>query len=227
VITYIVTEKRENYEKNGGHAVKIKLEKLSGQPCLVQFYEDVTLEKIKRLGIRAVVFSGYSTPLWEHKLESFRGVYELARQGEMPMIGLCGGHQLLGELWAAHNDKKLTKMTGYPIRKLRKDEPDPNPAYHPGFFKEWGFYPITLVRRDPLFAGVKSGFLASEFHRCHVPKLPKDFVLLATTPGCRIQAFRHKSRIIYGTQFHVENWTDYYPAGKRIIENFFRIAGIR
>ena len=226
MITFIVTETRENYERGGGHAVKIKLEKISKLPCLVQYYADVTLKKIKALGIKAVVFSGYSTPLDDHKLETFQGIHELAREGDMPMIGLCGGHQLIAELWAPHNDRKLTRMGSYPIRKLRKREADHNPSYHPGDFKEWGFYPITILRRDPLFAGLKSGFMCCEYHRCEVKGLPRDFLLLATTPDVRVQAFRHKTRLLYGTQFHPENWTDYYPAGKTIIENFFKIAGL-
>jgi GMP synthase-like glutamine amidotransferase len=226
MITYIVTEKRDNYEKGGGHAVKIKLEKISKLPCLVQFYEEVTLKKIKALRIKAVVFGGYSTSLDEHKLESFKGIYELARKGDMPMIGLCGGHQLVAELWAEHNDKELTRMGSYPIRKLRKAEPDHNAAYHPGNFKEWGFYPIKIVRKDPLFDGLPNPFMACEFHMREVKKLPKDFVLLASTKDVRIQAYRHKSRPIYATQFHCENYTDYYPAGKRVLENFFKIAGI-
>ncbi|HOJ22904.1 MAG TPA: gamma-glutamyl-gamma-aminobutyrate hydrolase family protein [Armatimonadota bacterium] len=226
MILYIVTEKREKYERNGDHAQKLKLEKISKQPCLVQFYEDVTLEMVKRLGVQAVVFSGYSTPLQEHRLESFQGIYELVRQGDVPMLGLCGGHQLICELWAEHNDQGLTRMEGYPIRKLRPGEPDHHAAYHPGWFKEWGFYPIRIVRQDPLFDGLEDGFMACEYHQKEVKELPRDFVLLASTEAVRIQAVRHVSRPIYGTQFHPENYTDYYPAGRRILENFFRIAGV-
>jgi GMP synthase-like glutamine amidotransferase len=226
VILFIVTETRANYEKNNEHVSKLKLEKVCGLPCLVQFYEEVALEKVKRLGIQAVVFSGYSTPIQEHRLESFQGVYELAREGEMPMFGMCGGHQLLCELWAEHNDRGLTRMEGYPIRRLREGEHDPNAAYHPGWFKEWGFYPIRIVRPDPLFDGLEDGFMALEAHQKEVKALPRDFVLLASTEEVRVQAFRHRSRLIYGTQFHPENYTDYYPAGRRILENFFRIAGI-
>lgn len=226
MITYIVTEKRENYERNGGHAVKLKLEKISGLPCLVQYYADVTLKMVKALGIKAVVFSGYTTALEEHKLETFQGIYELARESDIPMLGICGGHQLLAELWAPHNDKRLTRMSSYPIRKLRKWEPDHNAAYHPGQFKEWGFYPIRIVRKDPLFDGVPNPFMACEYHMREVKELPRDFVLLASTKDVRIQAYRHKSRIIYGTQFHCENYTDYYPHGKKVLENFFKIAGI-
>ena len=226
MITFIVTETRENYERGGGHAVKIKLEKISGLPCLVQYYAGVTLKKIKALGIKAVVFSGYSTALDEHKLETFQGIYELAREGDLPMIGFCGGHQLIAELWAEHNDQKLTRMSSYPMRKLRKAEPDHNQNYHPGQFKEWGFYPIRIVRRDPLFDGLPNPFMACEYHMREVKKLPRDFVLLAGTRSCRIQAYRHRSRPVYGAQFHAENYTDHYPDGRKVVENFFKIAGI-
>lgn len=226
MILFIVTETRANYEKNNEHVSKLKLEKVCGLPCLVRFYEEITLEKVKRLGVQAVVFSGYTTPIQEHRLESFQGVYELAREGDLPMIGLCGGHQLLCELWAEHNDRGLTRMEGYPIRKLREGEHDPNANYHPGWFKEVGFYPIRIVRPDPLFDGLEDGFMAAESHQKEVKALPRDFVLLASTEEVRVQAFRHRSRTIYGTQFHPENYTDYYPAGRRVLENFFRIAGI-
>jgi len=226
MITYIVTETREIYEKQGGHGVKIKLEKISGQPCLVQYYADVTLDLIRRLGVQAVVFSGFGTALQQHPLPSFAGVYELVRMGDLPMIGLCGGHQLIAELWAEHNDRKLTRVRNYVIRPLRRDEPDLNPEYHPGLFKESGFFPIHIVRRDPLFRHVPRQFMARENHRHEVKTLPRDFILLASSKDVRVQAYRHRTRPIYGTQFHPEGFIDRYPAGKTILENFFRIAGI-
>ena len=226
MITYIVTEKRSNYERNGAHANKLKLEAISGVPCLVQFYEDVRLEQLIALGIQAVVFSGYGTGLDDHALESFKGIYELAREGDMPMIGFCGGHQLLAELWAAHNDVELTRMSSYPIRKLRDGEPDHNAAYNPGQFKEWGFYPIHVVRQDPLFEGVPNPFMACEQHMREVKELPADFQLLASTDEVKVQAYRHRTKLIYGTQFHCENWVKHYPHGRKLIENFSRITGV-
>jgi len=226
MIVYIVTEKRENYERSGGHAVKLKLEAISRTPCLVQFYEDVRLEQLGACGVRAVVFSGYGTPLEQHSLDSFRGIYEVVRAGDLPIIGFCGGHQLIAELWSPHNDNGLTRMSSYAIRRLCDGEPDLSADYNPGQFKEWGFYPIRIVRPDPLFEGVPSPFMASEKHMCEVKVLPEAFELLASTDAVRVQAYRHKSKPIYGTQFHCESWTEHYPHGKRVIENFFRIAGI-
>lgn len=228
MICYIYTEKREKYQQAAGVSqAKLRLEAASGLPCMVLYYADVTLDQMESLGVKACVFSGYVTMLQEHPLESFAGVYEIARQGTMPMLGLCGGHQLLAELWAPHNDKRLTKMAGYHMRKLRKGEPDLCHTVDPGWFTETGFRAIQIVKRDPLFKGLRSGFMVQEAHRNEVKKLPRDFVLLASTPDCRVQAYRHKSRTIYGTQFHPENYCDYYPAGKTVLENFFDIAGVR
>jgi len=83
------------------------------------------------------------------------------------------------------------------------------------------------VQRDPLFRGLPRQFMAREIHRHEVKVLPKDFVLLASTPAVRVQAYRHVSRPIYGTQFHPEAYIESYPAGKTLLHNFFRIAGLR
>lgn len=226
VIVYIVTETRQNYETGSRHPTKVRLEQISGQPCLVLYYQEVRLDRLLAMGCRAVVFGGYSTALDDHPLDSFAGVHELVRDGELPTIGLCGGHQVIAELYAAHNDAGLTRMSGYPMRRLRPDEPDLNADYNPGWFKEWGFYPIRIVRDDPLFDGLPNPFMANEKHMREVKALPADFELLASTDEVRVQAYRHRQKMLYGTQFHCENWTDHYPAGRRILVNFFRLAGV-
>ncbi|MEM2936517.1 MAG: hypothetical protein QW231_05010 [Candidatus Bathyarchaeia archaeon] len=39
-----------------------------------------------------------------------------------------------------------------------------------------------------------------------------------------IQAVKHKKRPLYGVQFHPQIYTEEHPDGKKILENFFRIA---
>jgi anthranilate/para-aminobenzoate synthase component II len=41
-----------------------------------------------------------------------------------------------------------------------------------------------------------------------------------------VQAVKHKTRPVYGTQFHPEIWDDAHPDGKRLLQDFFRIAGV-
>jgi GMP synthase (glutamine-hydrolysing) len=55
-------------------------------------------------------------------------------------------------------------------------------------------------------------------------RVPPGFTLLASTPACRVQALRHKTLPLRTVQFHPEGYTDYYPDGKRLLENFFRWA---
>ena len=110
MIAYIVTETRQNYERGMRHAGNIRLEQLSGEPCMVIYYQEVALARLLAMGTRAVIFGGYSTPLDDHALDSFAGIYEIVREGDLPMLGLCGGHQVIAELWAAHNDDGLTRM---------------------------------------------------------------------------------------------------------------------
>jgi GMP synthase (glutamine-hydrolysing) len=112
------------------------------------------------------------------------------------------------------------------MRKLRPGEPDWHDSYRPGYFKEKGIHAVEIVKRDPLFAGLPRKMLLPEAHYCEVKKLPPGFSLLATNANCRIQAMRCDERPIYGVQFHPEAWTDHYQDGKRIMTNFFRIAGL-
>jgi hypothetical protein len=39
-----------------------------------------------------------------------------------------------------------------------------------------------------------------------------------------IEAMRHRTRPLYGVQFHPERYTDDHPDGRAILANFFRLA---
>jgi GMP synthase (glutamine-hydrolysing) len=56
--------------------------------------------------------------------------------------------------------------------------------------------------------------------------LPEDFVRLAASEICAIEAMRHRTRPLYGVQFHPERYTDDHPDGRAILANFFRLAGL-
>ena len=103
-------------------------------------------------------------------------------------------------------------------------EPDLQPAYHPGYFKETGFHHIRILQRDPLFRGFRNTLVCLESHYCEVKTLPKEFVPLAATDECSVQAYRHRSKPLYGVQFHPEGYTEHYPDGRKLLANFFRLA---
>lgn len=102
----------------------------------------------------------------------------------MPMIGFCLGSQLLAHTLGAEV---------YPNEKDGKK------------IKEIGYYDVELTsegKADPLFEGFHSPVNVLQWHG-DAFDLPKDAVLLATSPACTNQAFRY-GKNIYGMLFHNE-----------------------
>ncbi|MEM2057675.1 MAG: GMP synthase, partial [Thermoproteota archaeon] len=87
-----------------------------------------------------------------------------------------------------------------------------------------GFLPVRVVKRDPIFSGLGDIIYVDENHYCEVKMLPPGFDLLASTEECRIQVMKHRERPLYGVQFHPQIFDENHPDGRRILENFFKIA---
>lgn len=192
-----------------------RVAELSGLRCLLLHFSELEGKDLQRPQVKAILITGRSRGMGEAQDKKF---YGLIRETRIPMIGFCGGMQLVSKAFGA----KVTSM-----RKLRPDEKDPNPKYNPGLFKEWGFLPVKVVQRDPLFEGLPEELIVREAHAFHVPQPPPDFDLLASTEECKTQTIKHRQRVLYGTQFHPESYDDKHPHGRIILENFFRIAGVK
>ncbi len=192
-----------------------RVQTLANIRCLHLHFTEVVGEDLDRPNVKAILIGGRSKLLKPDRDPEF---FPLIRESNIPMIGFCGGMQLIGKAYSA-------KVTS--IRKLREGEADPNPRYHPGLFKEWGFLPVEITRRDPLFDKLPDEILVREAHAFHLPEAPPEFEVLAATAECPVQAFKHRRRLLYGTQFHPEAYDDDHPQGRVILENFLRLAGIR
>jgi GMP synthase (glutamine-hydrolysing) len=194
---------------------KLRFEALAGVPCLLLRYTFVGQGWIDRLKPTAVLISGAQTDWSLYQPEAFQSLVELVRNWPGPMIGFCGGHQIIAHAFGAD--------TG-PIGPLAPDEPDPRPDYGPGLIKESGVQPIEQIGADPLFAHLPRCFQAIEDHYWEVKELPVQFEWLARNDLCAIQAFRHRQRPLYGTQFHPERYEENFPHGRQILANFFALA---
>jgi len=227
ILLVSMTKPGDDYSQNGAGAWgnKLKFEEISGHPCLIQHYSEVTPQSCKDIGARAIFISGFGYGWDEILLKRILGLYDVVKSLEYPVLGACGGHQLLGHIFTK-DFRKNPKLADEPMRKLRPGEPDWDPDYHPGWFVEKGMHPVEMVKRDPIFKGFRKRMWMREAHYCEVKKLPPDFELLATNENCKIQAMHHKEAIIYGTQFHPEAYTDAYQDGKKLLTNFFAIAGL-
>jgi GMP synthase (glutamine-hydrolysing) len=195
---------------------KARFERLSGTPCLLIHFTQVDRALFERIGVRAVVVSGHSTLIDEYDPRTLAPLMELIRESRTPLLGLCGGHQLIGLAFGA---------TPAPMGRLRPGEADPHPDVAPGLRKEWGACPVRVFAQDPLFAGLDDTVVVEQRHFWELKALPAGFVRLAASDACPIQAIRHETRPLYGVQFHPELYGERHPDGRTILANFFQLAG--
>jgi len=217
--------------------VKLRLEEISGDVCLVQHYKQVTQQWLQRLEIRALIISGNTTEWAKYDEADLLKMFHIIRNAEMPVIGFCGGCHLIAMAYGAPLG---------PIRRLEEGEKDSCEDYAPGYFKEWGFGPVRVLKPDPLFDGLREMPRFLSAHYWEIKETPPGFELLASLDSCRVQAIKQIGKPVYGAQFHPEAYTEgqtgrpiwpvdwVYPAGypkeetdgRRLLVNFFRLAGI-
>lgn len=92
----------------------------------------------------------------------------------------------------------------------------------PGTHPEFGKTEVSIHSSDRILKGLPEKITAWENHNDEVKSLGPDFNILASSETCRIQAFSHKKRPIFGVQFHPE--VENTQFGKKIFENFVEIC---
>jgi GMP synthase-like glutamine amidotransferase len=191
----------------------------TGLPCKLVNYWDFSIDWMRDNGVEGFVISG-NTPDWvEYDWTLFKPLQAAVFSGDYPVLGVCGGHQLIGISFNAPCEA---------LGPLQPGEVDPMPDYHPGMRKEKGWLPLQLcVPNHTLFRGfAQSGPVVMESHYWEVKELPDKFDLLASTEWCHIQVMQHRDLPIYGIQGHPEAYNAQYPDGKRFIHNWALAAGL-
>ena len=125
----------------------------------------------------AVVISGSQTAAyadrgWIHELTAWA---RSAQRADVPMLGICWGHQFLAQAFGG----RVVEMDEYEI----------------------GYREIEQRGDDPLFAGLTDPMIAFQTHSDRVAELPAGAVELGRN-DYGIQAFRQGAS--YGLQFHPE-----------------------
>src|SRR5690606_27289407 len=118
----------------------------------------------------------------------------------VPVLGICYGMQLACQMLGSNVDKAKER--------------------------EYGHARLEIRDRTDLFAGIPANTSVWMSHGDQVLDLEDSFDTLATTPTCPFAAVRHKSRPIYGVQFHPE--VTHTPHGVDLLRNFlYEICGCR
>lgn len=210
---------REDIKKPGGlwkvRRLVARITALSDANCFLFHYTQLKRDTFAcRPHVKAIVLRAWKKPRHD---ESREELYALIRGTKIPMIGFCGGFH---QIYYAYGGE------GTPLRRLRPGEKDPNPAYNPGVFKEWGPTKIKITARDPLLDGFGESLVLHEMHAFQCSRLPQEFINMAETDECHIQIIKHRDKALYGTQSHPEVYDDSVQDGKRLLLNFFKIAGL-
>jgi para-aminobenzoate synthetase component 2 len=118
--------------------------------------------------------------------------------GEVPILGVCLGHQCVGEAFGATVVRAGRLMHG-----------KTSPIVHDG---------------RNIFAGLPSPFDAMRYHSLLVAadSIPPCLEVSARTAEGEVMGLRHRTFPIEGIQFHPESIGT--PEGKRLLANFLRMV---
>jgi anthranilate synthase component 2 len=120
---------------------------------------------------------------------------------DMPILGVCLGHQSIGQAFGGDVIRAKTLMHG-----------KTSPIQHAG---------------ESLFVSLPSPFTATRYHSLAVKRetLPECLEVTAWTADGEIMGLRHRSRPIHGVQFHPESIATEH--GHAMLANFLEIAGVK
>ena len=156
----------------------------------------ITIDDIKKMNPDKIIFS----PGPKHPkdsgicLEILNNIDEL---GNIPILGICLGHQAIGMNF------------GGEIRRLE------NPLH--GKTSE-----ITVLSENSvLFKNLPKKFKVMRYHSLYVDNIPEELEVTARSEDGVAMAVEHKSKNIFGIQFHPESFFTEY--GKNMIRNFLNI----
>ncbi len=152
----------------------------------------ITLEKIKILNPSRIVLS----PGPKHPKDSGICLEILKNIENTPILGICLGHQAFGLVFGGKIEKLEIPLHG------KTSE-------------------ITVTGKNSiLFKGMPEKFNVMRYHSLYVSEenLPEELTVTAKSDDGIIMALEHKTKDIYGIQFHPESFFTEY--GKNIIKNF-------
>jgi len=162
-----------------------------GQEVEVVRNDKISIEEINKLNPRYIVISpGPCTPneagISLELIEAFKG--------KIPILGVCLGHQSIGQAFGGKIIHAQTIMHGKTSKISHNNK--------------------------GVFRGIKDPFIATRYHSLVIEKqtLPNCFDITAWTDDNEIMGIKHKELAIEGVQFHPESILSEH--GHDLLKNF-------
>jgi len=168
-----------------------------GADVEVRRNDALTAEEALALGPRGIVISpGPGTP---DDAGISRDVVRAAASADVPLLGVCLGHQCIAEVFG-----------GSICRAPKPVHGKTDAVHHDG---------------TGLFRGVPNPFTATRYHSLCVDaeSLPGQLRVTARTGDGLIMGLQHESRPVFGVQFHPESVLT--PEGTKLLANFLDVSG--
>lgn len=168
-----------------------------GEQPVVKRNDEIGVDDIESMGVERIVISpGPCTPS-----EAGISVAAIRRWGDtIPILGVCLGHQAIGEAYGGHVVRARTLMHGKTSR-------------------------ITHDGRG-IFANIPSPLEVMRYHSLVVESdsLPDELEVIARAQDdpTEIHALKHRTHPVWGVQFHPESILT--ENGKEILKNFLTIG---
>ena len=166
-----------------------------GEEIAVFRNDKITLEKVKKIAPKKIVISpGPGRP----ESAGISNAIIKTFAGKIPLLGVCLGHQCIGEVFGGRIIRAQQLMHGK----------------------------TSLIHHDhkKLFSGLTDPFIATRYHSLVVERasLPPCLEITAWTDDKEIMGLRHRKHLIEGIQFHPESILT--TAGKELLKNFLDCA---
>jgi len=190
-VSTLLVDNYDSYTYNVFHM----LAAASGEEPIVIRNDVVSWRALSRWDFDAIVISpGPGRP---ERWHDFGVCSDILRSAEIPVLGVCLGHQGLGQLLKGAVKSAPVVMHGR----------------------------LSGVRHDGsgLFAGIPQGFSVVRYHSLAVVgELGPEGRVTAWTDEGVVMALEHRARPMWGVQFHPESIATEH--GKRVFENFYALA---
>ena len=153
---------------------------------------DIAATRIRELAPIGIILSGGPASVYaEGAPLCDPAIFDLG----IPVLGICYGMQLMCQALGG-------RVQSHPVREFGRAHCSID----------------ETCEADNLFAGVPRDTEVWMSHGDQVDTVSADFIPLAHTESCQFAAVKHRSRSLYGLQFHPE--VTHTPDGKTILANF-------
>lgn len=171
------------------------LAEIKGINPLVITNNQLSWQEINELNFDNIILSpGSGNP---ENISDFGVCGEVLLKANIPVLGICLGHQGLGYFYGAKVKRSIEPFHGR-ISKI----------YH---------------QQNSLFCNIPSPFPVVRYHSLIIDyPLPSDLEVIATTKDNLIMGIRHKFKPFWGVQFHPESICSQY--GKELLINFYNLT---